>query len=95
MPLKKAEQKIKRVYTDPDRLADELAERMEASLGKRKPIQRIRNSHFLSGFVGVSGLALLILGVEKVFGFLSGPALIIIGLSFLAASGALLKQLNR
>lgn len=84
---------LKRVYTEPDKVVDEVANRVIESLGKKTSVQRIRSSQILSGFIGAIGLALFIVGIEKVFNFLPGFFSILLGLIFLAISGALLKKL--
>lgn len=84
---------FKRVFDEPDIVADEVANRVIETLGKKSSIQRIRNSQILSGFVGAIGLALFIVGVEKIFNFLPGFFSILFGLIFLAISGAMLKKL--
>lgn len=84
---------IKRVYTEPDKVADEVAERLEKMISQTKPAQKIRNSQILTVMLGACGLALFILGVEKIFDFLPGIFLLLLGLIFLLLTGALLKKL--
>lgn len=80
--------------TEPEKLADEITERIVDSLGKPAPIQKIRNSQVLSATIGAAGLALFLVGVEKVFSFLSGSLSIIVGIALMAISGALLTKLK-
>lgn len=84
---------FKRAYTEPDKIADEVAQRVEDYLGKVSPAQKIRNSQILSAMIGAAGVALFIVGIERSFDFLPGPISILIGLIFLAISGTLLKKL--
>lgn len=84
---------LKRAYTEPDKVADEVAQRLEEILGRPAPVQRIRNSQILTALIGAIGLALFIIGIEKVFGFLPGPFALLLGFLLLALSGALLKKL--
>lgn len=84
---------FKRAYMEPDKVADEVTQRLEEILGRPVPVQKIRNSQILTALIGALGLALFIIGIEKVFGFLPGPIALLIGLLLLALSGALLKKL--
>lgn len=84
---------LKRVRTEPERVADEVAQRVEDLLGRTAPVRKIRNSQILSGIVAAAGLALFLVGVEKVFINLPGPTSILLGLGFMTLSGALLKKL--
>ena len=74
--------------------ADEVARRVIDVTGKSKPVQKIRNSQIVSAMLGAAGLALFLVGVEKVFSQLSGWTSIILGLALLAVSGALLSKLR-
>jgi hypothetical protein len=85
---------IKRVYNEPEKIADEVAERVIGIIGKPKPIQQIRNSQIASAIVATAGLALFLVGVEKVFSFLSGWHSILLGVLLLALSGALFTKLR-
>lgn len=80
--------------TEPEKLADEVAERVVDMIGKPKPIQKLRQSQFISSMLGAAGLALFLVGVEKVFNALSGWFSIVMGLIFLAISGALFQKLK-
>lgn len=79
---------------EPDKFADEIADKVVDLIGKPKPIQKIRNSQIASAMVGATGLALFLVGVEKVFATLSGSASILIGILLMAISGALLTKLQ-
>lgn len=87
-------EQIKRVYTEPEKIADEVAERVIGIIGKPKPIQKIRNSQIVSAIVGTAGLALFLVGVEKVFVFLSGWHSILLGITLMAFSGVLFTKLR-
>lgn len=76
-------------------IADKVADRVIENLGKTSPIQKIRNSQIISAIIGATGLALFLVGVEKVFAVLSGWTSIIIGLVLLAISGTLLTKLGK
>lgn len=86
-------EKIKTVILEPEKIADALADRLQEMSAKTPGIRKIRNSHILTGIVGATGLALFLVGVEKVFINLPGPQSILLGLAFLTISGALLKKL--
>lgn len=85
--------RIKKAYTEPEIVADEMTEKLEKFLASTRPTQKIRNSQILTALMGAIGLALFIIGVEKVFSFLPGGFSILVGLLLLAVSGALLKKL--
>jgi len=74
-------------------IADKVVEKTVDILGQERLIKKIRSSHFFSSMLGAAGLALFLVGVEKIFGFLSGWFSIILGLVFLIVSGALFKKL--
>ena len=84
--------KLARLKSEPEKVTDEIAQRVVDLLGKTKPVQKIRSSQVLSAMLGVAGLALFLAGVEKVFAALSGWFSIIVGLLLLAISGALLRK---
>jgi hypothetical protein len=79
---------------DPDKMVDEIADRVVEAIGKPRPVQVIRNSQIISAIFGAAGLALFLVGVEKVFAALSGWTSILIGVVLLAISGALLAKLK-
>lgn len=85
---------IKRVYTEPEKLADEVATKVIEVMGKPKPIQKLRNSQIFTAIIGAAGLALFLVGVEKVFAFLSGWHSILLGISLMAFSGVLFTKLR-
>ena len=58
---------MKEIITEPEKVADQVAEKVIEVLGKPKPVQKIRNSQFATAILGASGLALFLVGVEKVF----------------------------
>lgn len=70
-----------------------MAEKMVDLIGKTPGIGKIRSSHILSAMVGAAGLALFLVGVEKVFQDLPGIISIILGLIFMALGGVLLQKL--
>lgn len=76
-------------------IADKVADRVIENLGKTSPIQKIRNSQIISAIIGATGLALFLVGIEKIFAVLSGWTSIIIGLVLLAISGTLLTKLGK
>lgn len=84
--------KLERLKSEPEKVTDEIAQKVVDLLGRTKPVQKIRSSQVLSAILGVAGLALFLAGVEKVFAALSGWFSIIIGLLLLAISGALLRK---
>lgn len=79
----------------PEKLTDQAAEKLIEQLGKTKPVQIIRNSQVISAMIGAAGLALFLVGVEKVFSNLSGWVSITLGVIFLIVSGTLLTKLGR
>lgn len=85
---------IKRAYNEPEKIADEIAEKVIGIIGKPQPIQKIRNSQIISAIVATAGLALFLVGVEKVFVNLSGWHSIGLGVILLAISGALFTKLR-
>ena len=78
---------------DPEKIADDVAFKVVEMLGKRRFVKHIRHSQFISSTLAAAGLALFLVGVEKVFVQLSGWFSILLGLIFLAISGALFKKL--
>lgn len=80
--------------TEPEKLADEIAERIMQDIGRPKPIQKLRNSQFLTAILGASGLALFLVGVEKIFYFLSGWQSVGLGILLLTLTGALFVKLK-
>jgi len=82
------------IIKNPEKVADEIAKKVIDTLGKPKPVQTIRRSQIISAIFGASGLALFLVGVEKVFAPLSGWASIVTGLVLLSISGVLLSKLK-
>lgn len=80
--------------SEPEKLADEITERIIDTIGRPAPVQKIRNSQVLSAIIGAAGLALFLVGVEKVFSFLSGSVSILFGIVLMAVSGVLLTKLK-
>lgn len=78
---------------DPEQLADEMAERVVEILGNAPLVGRVRKSHLLSAIVGAAGVALFIVGVEKVFDNLPGVISIFLGLLFMSVAGVLFNKL--
>lgn len=89
------EEKINRFKTEPEKFADEVADKVVEMLGKAPGVGRIRRSHILSAFIGGTGVALVIIGIEKVFADLPGTTSVALGLLFMALSGALLGKLSQ
>ena len=85
---------LKRFSKEPEKVADEIAHHVVDLIGKPEPIRRLRNSQIFSGVLGICGLALFIVGVERVFGFLSGWGSIAVGILLMLISGAVLKTLR-
>ena len=85
---------LKKAIAEPEVLADKIVEKTIELLGKERLIKHIRHSHFLSSMLGAAGLALFLVGVEKVFGALSGWFSITLGIIFLVISGALFQKLK-
>ena len=80
---------------EPEKLVDEIAERVVELLGKAKPIKRIRSSQLISALLGAVGFALFTLGLDKLFEQYSPWTLIISGFILMLASGLLLRNLWR
>ena len=89
------EEPIKTTKVNPEKLADETAEKVVELLGKSPPVRRIRNSQLLSLLLGAAGFSLFTIGVGKLFADLNGWASLVIGLVMMAITGALLKNLER
>jgi hypothetical protein len=75
-------------------LTDDVTNKVLGILEKQQPVQKIRNSQFLSAILAAAGLALFLVGVEKVFIYLSGWTSIGLGLLLLAVSGTLFTKLK-
>lgn len=75
-------------------IADEVTNKVLGLLEKQQPVQKIRNSQFMSAILAAGGLALFLVGVEKVFVNLSGWTSIGLGLVLLAISGTLFTKLK-
>lgn len=84
---------LKRVYEEPDKVADEVATKVVDILGKPQPIQKIRNSQILTGLLGAVGLALFLVGLEQVLSPISGWAAVIAGFLILIITGVIFKKL--
>lgn len=91
---KQSEGTIKRITHDPEKIADDVANKVVEMLGKKSFVKHIRHSQFISSTLAAAGLALFLVGVEKVFVSLSGWFSIILGMLFLAVSGALFSKLK-
>jgi len=90
MPGKTSQQ-----YFESNEFADRLTERFVNVVEKSRPVRKIQSSHVLSGIIGAVGLALFLVGVEKVFDFLSGWQSVLLGIILLAVSGALFSKLTK
>lgn len=78
-----------------EKLADQIAQKLEQDLGRTPPVRRIRNSQILSAVIGVIGFSLFVSGVDKITTSIPGSASIILGIVLMTLSGALLKNLWR
>ena len=79
----------------PEKLVDEVAQKVVELLGKHPPIRRIRNSQILSALIGAIGFALFIDGIVKLFANFSGWTSLIVGFLLMAVTGLLLRNLYR
>lgn len=80
---------------EPEKLADEMAQRVVELLGKAPGVGRIRRSYILSAILGAVGLALFIVGVEKIFTDLPGVTSVLLGLGLMALAGVLFQNLPK
>lgn len=80
--------------SNPEKMVDEITEKIVDKIGKPKPVRIIRNSQLISAVLGATGLALFLVGVEKVFAPLTGWASIVFGVILMAVSGVLLTKLK-
>lgn len=78
----------------PEQIVDEITQDVIEKLGKPRPISAIRNSQIVSAITGAAGLALFLVGIEKVFAALTGWASILAGILLMAISGVLLTKLR-
>lgn len=92
--METAKEKARSPLKEPENLADETAEKIVELLGKTPGIGGIRKSHILSGMVGAAGVALFIVGVEKIFVDLPGITSLILGLSLMFLAGFLFKNIQ-
>lgn len=90
-----AQKQSKKSVHEPEKLADEMAEKVVELLGRAPGVGKIRKSHILSAIIGVAGLALFIVGVEKIFADLPGLASALLGLALMALGGVLFQNLSR
>jgi hypothetical protein len=83
--------------TEVRQLTEETALRLLRSLETSRPVRHLRSSQIATAIVGTIGLALFIVGVEKVaedIPVVSNPyGSVIVGLILLAATGLLLRRL--
>lgn len=86
-------QNIKKLISEPEIFADQVAKSVVENIGHTAPVAKLRKSQILTGILGASGLALFLVGVEKVFSPLSGWFSILLGLTFLVISGAIYTKL--
>lgn len=94
MDKPKAKEEIKKLEKEPEDIADDIANKVIDVLGQRKTIQHLRHSQFLTSMVAAAGIALVLVGIEKLFINLSGWFSVILGLFFLAISGTLYQKLS-
>jgi len=87
--------KFKKYILEPERLADKATHKSIKYIGKTSPVKKIRRSKIISAIIGVTGFALIIDGVSKVFYFLPGWGAILLGLFLLVISGAMLRFLTK
>jgi len=87
--------KFKKYILEPERFTDKITDKSVRFLGKTSPVKKIRRSKIISAIIGVTGFALIIDGVSKMFYFLPGWGAILLGLLFLAVSGAMLRFLTK
>lgn len=80
--------------SNPEKMIDEITEKIVDKIGKPKPVSIIRNSQVISAVLGATGLALFLVGIEKVFAPLTGWASIVFGIILMAVSGVLLTKLK-
>lgn len=80
--------------SNPEKMVDEITEKIVDKIGKPRPVRIIRNSQLISAILGATGLALFLVGVEKVFAPLTGWASIVFGVILMAVSGVLLTKLK-
>lgn len=81
--------------SNPEKLVDEVAEKVVDFLGKRSPVRRIRNSQILSALIGAIGFALFIDGIVKLVANFSGWVSLTLGFLLMAVTGLLLRNLYR
>mgnify|MGYP001560940870 CR=1 FL=1 len=95
MNLSNNQKKGEDFESGPEKLVDEIAEKVVEFLGKNKPIRRIRNSQILSALIGAVGFALFIDGIVKLFANFSGWVSLAVGFVLMAVTGLLLRNLYR
>lgn len=83
------------VESGPEKLVDEIADKVVEFLGKQKSIRRIRSSQILSALIGAVGFALFIDGIVKLIANFSGWVSLIVGFLLMAVTGLLLRNLYR
>lgn len=74
--------------------ADDIAQQVADLMGKAPPVRRIRNSQLTSAILGAAGLALFLVGVEKVFATVPGWLSILLGMLFMSVAGVLFRKLS-
>lgn len=86
---------INRYITKPEKFVDDLTKKAMDQIEKAPPVRKIRNGQIITAIIGVTGFALVIDGIGKIFYFLPGWFTVVLGILFLAISGALLKFLGK
>lgn len=86
---------IRKYITRPERFIDDATKKVMDQIDKAPPIKKIRSSQIITAIIGVTGFALVIDGISKMFVSFPGWATILIGLGFLTISGALIKILSK
>ena len=89
------QERVEDFESEPEKLVDDVAEKVVELLGKNPPIRRIRNSQILSALIGAIGFALFIDGIVKLFANITGWTSLIVGSVLMAITGLLLRNLYR
>jgi len=95
MNLQNNQEKVEDFESEPEKLVDDVAEKVVELLGKNPPVRRIRKSQILSALVGAIGFALFMDGITKLFVNIAGWTSLIIGSVLMAITGLLLRNLYR
>ena len=77
------------------KFVDDAAERVEKLIANSTPVRTIRKSQVLSAILGAIGFALFIDGILKLFVTFPAWASLLLGLLMMAATGLLIKNLER